>query len=147
MDRPEVVALTPDDDKFHPPSPHPYETETFWVSFHHPERRLGGWFYNQVLFNQRTCNGGAWVWDDSPAGALYEVNRRDLPITDPEHLDLRDVTLPNGNHIEMLVPLTSYRVRRHTRRSPTRGTSADETIRAGVTPIIRGDSTTTVGPA
>jgi len=113
MDRPEVVALTPDDDKFHPPSPHPYETETFWVSFHHPERRLGGWFYNQVLFNQRTCNGGAWVWDDSPAGALYEVNRRDLPITDPEHLDLRDVTLPNGNHIEMLVPLTSYRVRRH----------------------------------
>ena len=42
VDRPEVVALTPEDDKFHPVSEHPYETETFWVSFHDPERKLGG---------------------------------------------------------------------------------------------------------
>ena len=50
MSAPEVVPVTPADDAFHPVSDHPYETETFWVSFHHPERRLGGWFYNQVLF-------------------------------------------------------------------------------------------------
>jgi hypothetical protein len=110
---PEVVPLTEDDDKFHPYSGHPYETETFWVSFHHPERRLGGWFYNQVLFNQGVNNGGVWVWDDSPAGALHEVYHRDLPLVDPDRMDLRDVELPNGNHIEMLEPLTSYRVRRH----------------------------------
>ena len=52
MSTPEIVPVTPDDDWFHPVSDHPYETETFWVSFHHPERELGGWFYNQVLFNQ-----------------------------------------------------------------------------------------------
>lgn len=113
MDRPEVIPLTPEDDKFHPYSDHPFETETFWVSFHHPERKLGGWFYNQVLFNQGVCNGGAWVWDDSSAGALYEVSQRDLPLVDKDALDLRDVALPNGNHIEMLEPLSTYRVRRN----------------------------------
>jgi hypothetical protein len=111
MDRPEVIALTAEDDGFHPPSSHPYETETFWVSFNHPERRMGGWFYNQVLFNQKVCNGGAWVWDDSPAGALYELSQRDLPLDTPESMDLRDVLLPNGNHIQALEPLTKYRVR------------------------------------
>jgi hypothetical protein len=112
MERPEVVPLTPDDDNFHPYSRHPYETETFWVSFHHPERRLGGWFYNQVLFNQGVNNGGAWVWDDSPAGSLHEVFHRDLPLVEPERMDLRDVVLPNGNHIQSLEPLMKYRVRR-----------------------------------
>jgi hypothetical protein len=112
MELPEVIALTPEDDNFHPVSDHPYETETFWVSFHDVERRLGGWFYNQVLFNQGICNGGAWVWDDSPAGALHEVRHRELPLVDAEHMDLRNVVLPNGNHIEALEPLSKYRVRR-----------------------------------
>jgi hypothetical protein len=106
MNRPEVVAITPEDDLFHPYSDHPFETETFWVSFHHPERKLGGWIYNQVLFNQNICNGGAWVWDDSDAGSLYSVFDRDLPLEAADQLDLRDVTLPNGNHLQMLEPLT-----------------------------------------
>ncbi len=106
MDAPTVVPVTAEDDRFHPVSEHPYETETFWVSFHDPERKLGGWFYNQVLFNQGVCNGGAWVWDASPAGALYEVNQRDLPLVDPGGMDLRDVVLPNGNHLQTLEPLT-----------------------------------------
>src|SRR5215213_6394547 len=113
MDKAQVIPITEDDDRFHPYSTHPYETETFWVSFHWPERRLGGWLYNQVLFNQGVCHGGAWVWDDSPAGALYEVNQRDLPLVDKDQLDLRDVRLPNGNHIQMIEPLTEYRVRRN----------------------------------
>jgi hypothetical protein len=112
MERPEVIPLTPDDDNFHPYSEHPYETETFWVSFHDAERKLGGWFYNQVLFNQGICNGGAWVWDASPAGALHEVMQRELPLVDKESMDLRNIELPNGNHIETLKPLTKYRVRR-----------------------------------
>ena len=113
MDKPEVVPLTADDDRFHTYSHHPFETETFWVSFHDPARRLGGWFYNQVLFNQEVCNGGVWVWDDSVAGALHQVNHQGLPLPDKDGMDLRDVVLPNGNHIQMLAPLTRYRVRRN----------------------------------
>ena len=107
-----VVPVTPADDGFHPASDHPYETETFWASFHHPERNLGGWFYNQVLCNQGVCNGGAWVWDASAAGALHEVRHEGLPLPDVAQLDLRDVELPNGNHLQMLEPLTRYRIRR-----------------------------------
>lgn len=111
MSAPEVIPITPDDDGFHPVSDHPYETETFWASFHLPERGIGGWFYNQVLFNQAACNGGAWVWDASPAPSRYEVFEHGLPLEDPASLDLRDVRLPNGNHLQALEPLTRYRVR------------------------------------
>lgn len=106
-----IPELTPDDDGFHPATDHWWETETAWFSFNIPERRIGGWFYNQVLATQRVCNGGAWVWDDSPAGALYEVRHQGLPLPNLEELDLREVRLPNGNHIQVLEPLTSYRVR------------------------------------
>ena len=126
VSEPEVVPVTPDDDAFHPVSDHPYETETFWVSFHHPERELGGWFYNQVLFNQGICNGGVWVWDGSSAGALHEVNQRDLPLTDPDTMDLRDVLLPNGNHLEMLEPLHAYRASAARIRARSRPTSCSK---------------------
>jgi hypothetical protein len=112
VQKPEVVQITPEDDNFHEYSSHPYETETFWVSFHDPERKLGGWLYNQVLFNQKICNGGAWVWDGSEAGALYHVFDHGLPLENAEEMDLRDVQLPNGNHLQMLEPLTKYRCRR-----------------------------------
>src|SRR3546814_14057779 len=82
-----------------------------WFSLSVPERRIGGWFYNQVLATQRVCNGGAWVWDDSPAAALYEQNHKGLEIPDVAALDLRDVPLPNGNHIEVLEPLISSKPR------------------------------------
>jgi hypothetical protein len=102
-------ALGPDDDAFHEPSDHWWETETAWFSFNVPERRLGGWLYNQVLPVQGVCNGGAWVWDDSAAGARYEVNHRGLPM--PPGLDLREVTLPNGNSMRVVEPLMRYELR------------------------------------
>ena len=34
MSGPEVIPITPEDDRFHPVSDHPYETETFWASLH-----------------------------------------------------------------------------------------------------------------
>lgn len=111
MQLPEVVPITPDDDGFHPYGDHPWETETFWASFHVPERRMGGWFYNQVQFNRGACNGGAWVWDAGPAGARYEVFHHGLPLDGIDKLDLRDVQLPNGNHLQALEPLRRYRVR------------------------------------
>ena len=111
MSRQDVIPITPDDDGFHPVSDHPYETETFWASFHVPELGMGGWFYNQILFNQGVCNGGAWVWDASPSASRYQVFDHGLPLDDPSALDLRDVHLPNGNHLEVLEPLRRYRVR------------------------------------
>jgi len=105
----EGPPLGPEDDAFHEASDHWWETETAWFSFNVPERRLGGWLYTQVLAVQRLCNGGAWVWDDTPAGARYEVNRRGLAL--PEGLDLRNVVLPNGNSIRVTEPLTAYELR------------------------------------
>ncbi len=106
-----IPEITPDDDGFHPASDHWWETETAWFSFNIPERRIGGWFYNQVLATQQICNGGAWVWDDSPSDALYSARHQGLPIPDLAELDLRDVQLPNGNHLQVLEPLVSYRLR------------------------------------
>jgi hypothetical protein len=105
-----IPPLTAEDDCLHPASDHWWETETAWFSFNVPERRMGGWFYNQILATQGVCNGGAWVWDDSPADSLYEVRHQGLPI-DASAVDLRDAVLPNGNHIEVLEPLRRYRVR------------------------------------
>jgi hypothetical protein len=105
----EGPALGPDDDAFHDHSDHWWETETAWFSFSVPARRMGGWLYNQVLPVQGVCNGGAWVWDDSDAPALYEVHHRGLPL--PAGLDLRDVTLPNGNTVRVTSPLMAYELR------------------------------------
>ncbi len=107
------LELTAADDRFHPVSEDWWETETAWFSFNVPGRRMGGWFYNQVLANQKICNGGAWVWDDSDAGALYEANHQGLPLPNLGELDLRDVRLPNGNQIQMLEPVRKYRLRYH----------------------------------
>src|SRR5579863_8493340 len=104
----DVIPITPEDDCFHPYSDHPYETETFWASFHVPELAMGGCFYNQVQFNQGVCNGGAWVWDSGPEPSRYHVFEHGLPLVDADSLDLRNVQLPNGNHLEMLEPLKRY---------------------------------------
>ena len=103
---PDQPTLTERDDNWHEHSGHWWETETAWFSFNVPERRMGGWLYTQALAVQGTCNGGAWVWDDSDAGALYEVRHQGLDVGDRG--DLRHCTLPNGVSIEMLEPLTRY---------------------------------------
>ena len=80
IDLPDQPVLTDADDDWHDHSPHWWETETNWWSFNVPERKMGGWLYTQALAVQQTCNGGAWVWDDSPSGALYERNQHGLPF-------------------------------------------------------------------
>ena len=86
-------------------------TETAWFSFHHAERKLGGWLYTMARHNIGTIAGGAWVWDDSahlPWEVLYSSNLTALAL--PPELDLRDATLPNGVRIEVEVPTMSYRL-------------------------------------
>ena len=86
-----------------------WATETAWFSFHHPERRLGGWFYTMARPNIGTIAGGAWVWDDSahlPWEVLYSANYSALPI--PSRQDLTDITLPTGVSIRVLEPCMSY---------------------------------------
>lgn len=106
-------TVTPEDDAFHDDfegSDHPWWMETFWTSFNLPERKMGGWFYNQVLKNQGEHglnNGGAWVWDASDASALYERYDHGLAMP-PGPRDLRDIALPNGNRIKQLVPNMKY---------------------------------------
>jgi hypothetical protein len=107
-------VITPDDDGFHEASDHPWETETFWVSWNLPERKMGGWFYNQVLANQGDggiCNGGAHVWDDSAEATVYRGHVQGVPM--PAERDLRDIALPNGNTVQTREPLMKYHVTRH----------------------------------
>lgn len=103
----EVIIPTVEDDRFHQPSSHPWETETVWFSCNVPDRHLGAWFYNQVLPNQGICNGGAWVWDNSSAGALYELRHEGLQLPKGKG-DLRDYHFPNGNSVQMIEPLRRY---------------------------------------
>jgi hypothetical protein len=99
--------LTEADDNWHGHSPHWWETETAWFTFNVPERRMCGSLYVKARSVQQTCDGGAWVWDGSPAGAVYDVQPVGLPFPDRGG-DLRDLTSPNGVTIKMLEPLMKY---------------------------------------
>ena len=86
-----------------------WETETAWFSFHHPERGLGGWFYNMFRPNIGTVAGGAWVWDSSahlPWEVPYSANYSALAL--PRDQDLKDCRLPNGVSIKVLEPRMRY---------------------------------------
>ena len=97
---------------FHPYSDHPYETETFWVSFHDPAREARrlvlqpGAVQPGDLQRRGLCVGRV------ARAPLYAGTARELPLVEPDAMDLRDIELPNGNRIQMLEPLTRYRVQR-----------------------------------
>ena len=105
----EGAAFTPADDRLHAIGDDWWATETAWFSFHHPQRRLGGWLYTMIRPNIGTVAGGVWVWDDSawlPWDVPYSVNYSALRL-EPE-TDLRDVTLPTGVSIRVVEPAQSY---------------------------------------
>ncbi len=106
-----AVVFGPDDDALHigAMSDRWWETETAWFSFHHPQRRLGGWLYTMVRPNIGTVAGGAWVWDDTaclPWEVLYSANYTALQLA--ADTDLRDVTLPTGVSIRVVEPTQTY---------------------------------------
>lgn len=107
----EQHVFTAADDNFHfdVMSDRWWETETAWFSFHHPERRLGGWFYTMVRPNIGTVAGGIWIWDDTaelPWEVPYSANYTALRL--PPNADLRDITLPNGVSMRTVKPTMSY---------------------------------------
>ena len=104
-------SFTPRDDSFHfaEMGDDWWATETSWFSFHHPERKLGGWFYSMFRPNIGTVAGGAWVWDDSaylPWEILYSANYTAQQLSRDQ--DLRDCKLPNGVSIKVLAPCQRY---------------------------------------
>jgi hypothetical protein len=108
-----MKQITPLDDGFHfaQMGDRWWMTETNWISFCVPERRLGGWFYTMVRPNIGTVAGGAWVWDDSaslPWESLYSRNLTALRL--PDDADLNDIALPTGVSLRTLEPLTSYQI-------------------------------------
>ena len=107
-DRP---TFQPADDRFHfdQLGDDWWATETAWFSFHHPERRLGGWLYTMARPNIGTVAGGAWVWDGTatmPWDVPYSANYTALHL--PADADLTDVTLPTGVSIKALKPGMVY---------------------------------------
>jgi hypothetical protein len=106
-DRPYQVPITPEDDDWHGGySNHWWETETNWWSWNVPERNMGGWIHHAARVNQRNITGGAWTWDDSDAGALYEERR----TVSYERSSMRGKqAFPTGFTLETIEPLHKYR--------------------------------------
>lgn len=103
--------FNPQDDHFHfaEMGDDWWATETAWFSFHHPERRLGGWFYTMARPNIGTVAGGAWVWDDSaylPWEVLYSANYTAVEL--PQGTDLADCELATGVSMKVLEPCKRY---------------------------------------
>src|SRR3954447_16101966 len=100
------------DDNFHPPeSGEWWEHETYWFWFFHPERKLGCWSYHYVRPTIGVAGGGVVVFDDTSWFHMetpYYVNYTNTPMPDP--CDLRDVTFPSGQRVEMLAPNEHYRL-------------------------------------
>ncbi|MGB1882806.1 MAG: DUF7065 domain-containing protein [Gammaproteobacteria bacterium] len=89
-----------------------WATETAWFSFHHVERRLGGWFYSMFRPNIGTVAGGAWIWDDTahlPWEVPYSANYTALELS-PD-LDLTDCVLPTGVSMRVIDPTMCYALR------------------------------------
>jgi len=104
-------VFEPHDDRFHfdELGDDWWATETAWFSFHHPERRLGGWLYTMARPNIGTVAGGVWVWDDSawlPWEVPYSRNYSAAQL--PPDTDLTDTVLPNGVAIRAVVPGQEY---------------------------------------
>lgn len=106
------LQLTGDDDNFHrPTNDDPWWQETSWFTVIVPERKLTCYVYPWVRANQSLFGGGVIAWDDSgrlPHHALHWDYAWNHPY--PELGDLRNVTFPNGLHIECLEPLTRYHI-------------------------------------
>src|SRR3546814_2474301 len=58
------LAFKPEDDRYHPLSDDPYETETNWWSFNIPERKIGCWIHAPYYPNRKSVTWRIFAWDD-----------------------------------------------------------------------------------
>lgn len=106
-----TTGLRPEDDDLHDIGDRWWATETCWFAFHNAERKLGGWLYALIRPNIGTCQGGVWIWDEkawSPFEVPYYSNFSSARL--PPARNLRDMKLPVGWSIQVLQPLTRYRL-------------------------------------
>jgi hypothetical protein len=104
--------VSADDDDFHLPEPGVWWWhETAWFWFFAPERKLGGWLYNYVRPNIGIAGGGCFVWDETTFFHMevpYYASYSALKL--PEERDLRHFTFPSGTSVNMVEPLSRYRL-------------------------------------
>jgi hypothetical protein len=102
--------VTAADDALHPPTnDDPFWTETLWLAFAVPERRLTGVLYPVFRTNQGVCTLAVSLWDETGTvdhDVLYFHNFWHLPMP----ADLRDFALPGGFSHRCVEPLRVYDV-------------------------------------
>ncbi|MGD9792685.1 MAG: hypothetical protein AB7V43_04320 [Acidimicrobiia bacterium] len=94
------------DDTFHPVNPdEPMWTETVWMSWIVPERKMFGTFYPVFRPNIGVQFGGVSLYDDT-ADIPWEAPIYDMQWHIPlaKDIDLRDCKLPNGMYIKVTKP-------------------------------------------
>jgi hypothetical protein len=103
-----LVELSEVDDQFHADeTSDPYWTETLWLSFAVPERRLTGVIYNVFRPNLDISSLGIWLWDDktrAETDILYFQNFPHLPSPG----NATDFDLPCGMHHRVIEPTKRY---------------------------------------
>jgi hypothetical protein len=102
-------GLTPEDDTFHPVDDSPWLTETVWMAWFVPERKMVGYFYPVFRPNLGIQAGGVLVYDDT-AELPWE-----LPVFEydwhrqlPAGTDLRNAKLDNGMTIRCIEPARKF---------------------------------------
>src|SRR3546814_2867034 len=79
------LAFKPEDDRYHPLSDDPYETETNWWSFNIPERKIGCWIHAPYYPNRQSVTWRIFAWDDEgydPARMAYYRKVEEAPMPD-----------------------------------------------------------------
>jgi hypothetical protein len=106
-----LIVLSEADDALHvAPNNDPYWTETMWLGFAVPERKVTGVTYLVLRPNQGICSLGVWLWDDMKMfeqEVLYFQNYWHLPLPS----DLTNVSLPCGFLQKVVKPAHSYEVK------------------------------------
>jgi hypothetical protein len=105
-----LTLLTPQDDSFHArPVGDPDWTETLWLAFAIPERRLSGVTYLVTRPNRGVCSLGVWMWDHTARNepeVLYFQNHPELATPG----DMADFELPCGFSQRVVEPGRRYEV-------------------------------------
>src|SRR3546814_14989132 len=108
------LAFKPEDDRYHPLSDDPYETETNWWSFNIPERQIGCWPHAPYYPNRKSVTLRIFAWDDEgydPARMAYYRKVDEAPMLDAH--DLTDILFhghtPGGSYpLNMIAPGLKY---------------------------------------